>query len=275
MNSKHLIIQNKPTKNKIMNLYRLSELFDRNINNSINFVILPECFNSPYGVNYFIEYAEELNINDKNPTVKFLYDYSIRYPKIYFVAGSIPEKKNDKYFNTCTVWKNGEIITIYIKIHLFDVDIPDQVCFKESKTVSAGDKPVYFDTEFGRIGLGICFDLRFNNLSNYYAENKCDIIIYPGNFTTYTGKLHWELLLRTRAVDSQCWVIGCSSATNHDLEYHSYGHSMVVEPWGKVVSPEINDQENVFVCEIHPELAKSFRRSIPIQNNKVNFCKNF
>jgi omega-amidase len=268
MISEHLIIQNQPGQDKLVNLKKVRFLIDSNYKSSVNFIILPECFNCPYGTVYFKDYAEELAITPKNPTVQMLHEISIDYPSVYIIGGTIPEKDKDKYYNTCTIWINGKIIDTYRKIHLFDINIPDKVNFKESDVLSPGTKPTIVETPYGNIGIGICFDLRFNNLSNYYADKNCHIIVYPGSFTQYTGQLHWELLLRARAVDSQCWVIGVSTALNLELDYHSYGHSMVVEPWGKVTSLDISDQEAVFIEKINIDLCKYFQNNVPIKANK-------
>lgn len=269
--SQHLIIQSKPLVSKFETLKNIKQLISTHINDSINFIILPECFNCPYGVKYFKEYAEELVVSTNNPTIHTLHKISINYPTVYLIAGTIPEKQGDNYYNTCTIWFCGEIIGSYRKIHLFDINIPDQINFKESDVLSPGTKPSIINTPYGKIGIGICFDLRFNSLSNYYAENDCQIIIYPGSFSQYTGKLHWELLLRARAVDSQCWIIGVSSALNTDFDYKSYGHSMVIDPWGKIMSPNIKDKECAIIEKIDVAMCKYFQNNIPLKNNKVIF----
>ena len=273
MSSEHLIIQIKSSTNKLDTLEKVRQIINLNIRDSVNFIILPECFNCPYGIKYFKEYAEELIISPKNPTIQMLHEISVDYSDIYIIGGTIPEKDGDKYYNTCTVWLGGKIIASYRKIHLFDINIPDKVKFIESDILSPGSTPTIIETPYGKVGLGICFDLRFNNLSNYYAHHDCDIIVYPGSFTQYTGKLHWELLLRARAVDSQCWIIGVSTALNKELDYHSYGHSMVVEPWGKIVSPQIEDEETVFIAKININECKYFQNNIPIKANIVELFK--
>lgn len=131
--------------------------------------------------------------------------------------------------------------------------------------LSAGEKPVFFKTPWGNIGLGICFDLRFVKLANYYKENDCKLICYPGNFTKWSGDLHWKLLLRARAVDNQCFIIGCSNALNEDANYHAYGHSIIVNPWGKVLN-EFSEKECVSITEINIEETENIRKSIPLNN---------
>jgi predicted amidohydrolase len=265
--SNHLIIQNKPTKSKTFNLLKIKTLITENKISNINFIILPECFNCPYGIEYFKEYAEELVISENNPTISFLHEISKLNPEIYLIGGSIPEKYNESYYNTTTVWLNGEMICVYRKMHLFDIAINDKIVFKESSVLTPGKNPSFFTTPYGRIGLGICFDLRFNDLSNYYSKNNCDMIVYPGSFSKYTGELHWELLLRTRAVDSQCWTLGISTAFNPDLNYQSYGHSLICDPWGRVVSEKLGDKEGVIIVKIDTRICKSFQDSIPVRKS--------
>jgi len=252
------IIQNKPSIEKISNIY---DIFCSIKDDDFDILVFPEFFNSPYGIKYFKEYAEELS--EGNTTYDALQIKSEILENKYIVAGSIPEKDGDKYYNTCSVWLNGEIICKYRKINLFDIDIKKcGLKFSESSVLSPGLEPAMFDTQWGKIGLGICFDLRFNQLSNYYAKNGCFMIIYPGCFTQYTGDLHWELLLRARAVDSRCYIVGCSTATNYDMEYKSYGHSMIVSPMGEVLS-KLDDKEDIIDKDIYPSKSEYMKESIP------------
>lgn len=272
MISYHLIIQNKPTDDKIKNLERVQSLINKQFESRVNFIILSEFFNCPYGIKYIPLYAEELIPNNLNPTVKMLYDLSIKYTNVYIIGGSIPEIREGKYYNTCTIWLNGEMICLYSKIHLFDINSKNLSCkiFKESQILNAGSKPTYFDTKYGRIGLGICYDIRFNFLSNYYLDNSCDIIIYPFTFSEITGQLHIELLLRARAVDSQCWTIGVTSARDHITDYNSFGQSFIVNPYGSVEVTSIKQIENTFIHKINLEHNKYFKNMIPLDENKKN-----
>jgi len=150
---------------------------------------------------------------------------------------------------------------------LFDVNFQDAniFVFRESDVLSPGDKPAFFNTPWGNIGLGICFDLRFNKLSNYYKENDCKLICYPGNFTQWSGNLHWELLLRARAVDNQCFIIGCSNALNVDMEYKSYGNSMIVDPWGQVLI-KYDNSINSNVQNLDIKQTEKMKKCIPLKN---------
>lgn len=260
------IIQNRPQHDKTFNINMILKNFIKD--DDFDILVFPEFFNSPYGIKYFTEYAEELK--EGNQTYDALKLFSETYENKYIVAGSIPEKDKDKYYNTCTVWYNGSIICTYRKINLFDINIKKTgVRFSESSVLSPGTTPAMFDTPWGKIGLGICFDLRFNQLANFYARNKCFMIIYPGCFTQFTGNLHWELLLRARAIDSRCFIVGCSTAVNPHLEYKSYGHSMIVAPLGNILG-QLDDKVGIINQIIYPDDVKDMRESIP--ENHIYYC---
>lgn len=128
--------------------------------------------------------------------------------------------------------------------------------------ISAGNNPAIFETPWGKIGLGICFDLRFPELANYYYEQGCFLICYPGCFTMTTGAMHWELLNRSRALDNQIFVASCSTARNMDGIYVSWAHSMVVNPWGNILD-NLEEDEDVMVVDLDLEEIKRIRESIP------------
>lgn len=186
------------------------------VKNGSNFVILPECFNSNYSIDSFPIEAEEIpnvisECSDTTPTSKLLYNMA-KENKIYLL-GCFPERYNDKIYNSSIVINpNGELLCKYRKTHLFDIDIPNKITFQESKSLTPGNDIVVFDTNYCKIGLGICYDLRFPKLSNIMRDKGAKILIFPGSFNLTTGPLHWELLLRSRANDNQLYVIGCSPA---------------------------------------------------------------
>lgn len=206
-------------------------------------VALPECFNCPYGTKYFGEYAETIpdgfTSSELSKTAKEL--------GIFLIGGSIPEREAGKLFNTCTVWgPQGDLIAKHRKMHLFDIDIPGGIRFKESEVLSAGNSFSTFtvDENF-KVGLGICYDIRFEEMARIYRNMGCNLLVYPGAFNMTTGPLHWELLQRGRAVDSQCFVATASPARDTDSDYVAYGHSMVVDPWGKVIKSAADVEETV------------------------------
>lgn len=158
-------------------------------------VLLPEIWNSPYSNDSFPVYAEDIDAG-ASPSTAMLSELA-RILKITIVGGSIPERSGDKLYNTCCVFgTDGKLIGKHRKIHLFDIDIPGRMTFKESKTLTAGESPTIVDTEVGCIGIGICYDIRFQELASIYAARGAHLLCYPGAFNMTTGPLHWELLQR-------------------------------------------------------------------------------
>jgi len=237
-------------------------------------IVLPECFNSPYGHVHFPVYAEHIGYIPGKPynvdrsgseSVKML-SSAAKQTGTWLVGGSIPERDiaDNKVYNTCTVYTpQGELIAIHRKIHLFDIDIPGKIKFKESETLTGGANMNYFDTEFARIGLGICYDIRFPEVAMISARQGCQVLIYPGAFNMTTGPLHWELLQRARAVDNQVFVAMCSPARDLTAGYHAWGHSMVVDPMAKVIG-EADEKEAIIFAYIDPQLFEKARGGIPV-----------
>ncbi|GFP79493.1 omega-amidase chloroplastic [Phtheirospermum japonicum] len=164
-------------------------------------ILLPEIWNSPYSNDCFPVYAEDIDAGgDASPSTAMLAELS-RSLKITIVGGSIPERSGDRVYNTCCVFgTDGKLKAKHRKIHLFDIDIPGKMTFKESKTLTAGETPTIVDT-------GICYDIRFQELAAIYAARGAHLICYPGAFNMTTGPLHWELLQRARAADCQKTVL--------------------------------------------------------------------
>ncbi|KAG6811174.1 hypothetical protein H0H92_008658 [Tricholoma furcatifolium] len=214
-------------------------------------IVLPECFNSPYGHVHFPVYAEEIGFTPGKP---------------YDVAKSNSESvkmlsATAKEIGTWII--GGDLIATHRKVHLFDIDIPGKIKFKESETLTGGTTTNFFDTEFARIGLGICYDVRFPELAMISARKGCHVLVYPGAFNMTTGPLHWELLQRARAVDNQVFVSMCSPARDMSAGYHAWGHSMVVDPMAKVIA-EAAEGEEIIYAEIDPQTYGDARGGIPV-----------
>lgn len=234
---------------------------------SIDLTILPECFNSPYSVSEFANYAERIPDGE---STRFLSQLA-KENKIYLVGGSIPELGDDgKVYNTSVTFdREGQVIGKHRKAHLFDIDIPGGITFKESITLTGGDKATVFNLpEFGNVGEGICYDIRFPELAALAAREKnAFAMVYPGAFNTVTGPLHWHLLARARAVDKQIFVLLCSPSRNLDLSYHAYGHSLVVDPNGNIIA-EAGEDEEIVIAELDPELLTKTRAGIPVTTQR-------
>jgi len=235
-------------------------------------IVLPECFNSPYGVVHFPVYAEKIEytpgqqydvVNSESESVKML-SAAAKETGAWLIGGSIPEKADGKVYNTCTVYSpKGDLIAMHRKVHLFDIDIPGKIKFKESETLTGGTTLSFFDTGFARIGLGICYDVRFPEMAMVAARKGCQVLIYPGAFNLTTGALHWELLQRARAVDNQVYFSMCSPARDMSAGYHAWGHSMVVDPMGSVID-EAAEEETVIHVHIDPKQFHKTRAEIPV-----------
>ncbi|XP_042337233.1 omega-amidase NIT2-like, partial [Plectropomus leopardus] len=156
---------------------------------------MQECFNSPYGTGYFPQYAERI----PGESTRLLSEAAAE-SRVYLVGGSIPEEDGGKLYNSCTVFgPDGELILKHRKIHLFDIDVPGKIRFQESETLTPGHSLSMFETPFCKVGVGICYDMRFAELAQLYGRKGCQLLVYPGAFNMTTGPAHWELLQRGRS----------------------------------------------------------------------------
>ena len=249
---------------KKANLKKAGSLIADSADRNADFIVLPEMFNCPYSNDKFVEYGE--NEHD-SCTLNTISQLAESY-NVYILAGSIPEREGDKLYNTSYLLdKTGSIIAKHRKMHLFDIDVKGRITFKESDVLTAGDDFTIADTDFGRIGIGICYDVRFVELARIMAEKGAEILFYPGAFNQTTGPAHWELLFRSRALDNQVFCIGVAPALNIDASYHSYGHSIAVNPWGEVIA-QAGEKEELVICEIDLSEIKKVREELPVLKNK-------
>lgn len=254
---------------KVANLQRAATLIEKAVKDQpdTKLVVLPECFNSPYATDKFRAYAEI--IGPESQSVNFLSKLASKF-RIILVGGSIPEldPKTDKIYNTSIIFnEEGKLIGTHRKVHLFDMDIPNGITFQESLTLSGGEKPTTLDTTYGKIGVGICYDMRFPELAMISARKGAFAMIYPAAFNTVTGPLHLNLLVRARAVDNQIYVILASPARSFDGSYQAYGHSMVVSPRGDVLA-EAGEGEEILYSDLDPRAIEQFRSGVPVTTQR-------
>lgn len=253
------LVQSRVGKDRTKNLENAAKLIAEAKKGGAKLVALPECFNSPYGTKFFNEYAESI---PNGPTCQML-SQAAKDHSIYLVGGTFPEVENNKFYNTCTVWNpEGKLLVKYRKMHLFDIDIPGGITFKESDVLHAGNELVTFDFEGVKVGLGICYDMRFEELAKLYRLQGCELLIYPGAFNMTTGPIHWELLQRARALDNQVYVFAISPARN-EQGYIAWGHSQITNPWGKV-TVRAGHEEEIIYDDIELEECDKIRQQIPI-----------
>jgi len=260
------LIQLSVGANKSDNLIRAANKISEAVEKGANIVSLPECFNSPYGTQYFKEYSEPV---PTGPSSQALKEAALKN-KVYLIGGSIPECHDGKFYNTSTVWcPQGNLVATHRKIHLFDIDIPGKMTFKESDALSPGNSFTTFPTPWCEVGVGICYDIRFAELAQIYAKKGCKLLVYPGAFNMTTGPAHWELLSRARAVDNQVYVAIPSPARDTQATYIAWGHSSVVSPWGEVIA-KASEKEDIIYADVDLEFLEGVRNQIPIGFQKRN-----
>ena len=184
---------------------------------------------------------------------------------IHLLAGSVLEAgaPGGRLYNTSVLLgPDGERRAVYRKIHLFDAEVGDGATYRESDVVASGDGPVTADTPFGIVGLSICYDLRFPELYRALSAAGAVLLTVPSAFTLMTGKDHWEVLLRARAIENQSYVLAPAQGGRHTDQRITYGHAMVVDPWGLVVA-RASDGEGIALAELDPELVARVRRNLP------------
>lgn len=257
--------------NKKNNISKADKYIRESMKDNPNIIVLPECFVCPYDINVFKKNSECVleSFNDKDsPATYMLYKCSRDYPNVYIFGGSIIEKEIKEngdifLYNTCLVFHNGKLIKKYRKVNLYKIQI-DEHSFCEGDILNSGNKPTIVNTIYGKIGLGICYDVRFNDLAKYYQEAGCKMIIYPGSFNRFTGPKHWLVLQQARALDNQLFVISCSAACNFGSSYESYGKSYIISPWGSIVSETKLDKEEILSSLINLSEITEIRRKLPI-----------
>merc|ERR1712142_195855 len=265
------LFQMKVSHNKSANVSKACNFINTAVkDHKADSVVLPECFNSSYGTQYFKQFAEY--DDQESFTINSIKDQLAKTP-VTIIAGSIPEKsktENDKYYNTSyTLNPSLEMIAKHRKIHLFDINIPGKISFQESKTLNPGNSITTFafpEKDFVKAGVGICYDIRFPELALAMRHKfQTNLLVYPGAFNMTTGPAHWELLARARAVDNQLYVAAVSPSRDMDATYNAWGHSTVVGPWGDVLTTT-DENESIIYTDIDVEKAKEIRQNIPIRN---------
>lgn len=250
--------------NKQENIDSAKAMILEAVEKKADFIVLPEMFNCPYENEKFIEYCE---VESESTTLRQISKLAGEN-NIYILAGSIPEKEGKNLYNTSYLFdKNGEIIAKHRKIHLFDIDVEGEIYFKESDVLTAGNSFTIAETEFCKIAIGICYDIRFPELARIAALEGAKIIFYPGAFNLTTGPAHWELLFRTRALDNQLYCIGVAPALNKEANYNSFGHSIITNPWGEI-KKEASYEPALIIEDIDLEEIEKVRNELPLLKNR-------
>lgn len=247
------------------NLVEAKRLIELAAKQGAKIVALPEYF-CIMGTKDFDKVTVREKPND-GPIQTFLAKTAKQY-KVWIIAGSVPLVSNfpNKVRNSCLVYNDkGEQVARYDKIHLFGLDLGTEH-YHEENTIESGDQIVTVETPYGKIGLSICYDLRFPEL--YRAMGEVDMIMVPSAFTETTGKAHWESLIRARAIENQCYVVASAQGGYHLSGRETHGNSMIVDPWG-VVLDRLPRGSGVVIANINREYLSSLRQSLPALKHKT------
>lgn len=257
-------IQMSTVADKMENVRTVKAYLEKIKDENPDFVILPEMFCCPYQTENFPIYAEK----EGGPVWQQLSGYAKQYG-IYLIGGSMPEKDAEgNVYNTSYIFdREGKQIGKHRKVHLFDIDVKGGQTFKESDTLTAGDSDTVFDTEFGKIGVMLCFDIRFPELSRMMVNDGAKVIFVPAAFNMTTGPAHWELSFRTRALDNQIYMVGCAPARDVSAGYISWGHSIVTDPWGRVTGM-LDENEGILLAELDMDYEEQVREELPLLKSR-------
>ncbi len=270
--SKVAAIQMASGPNVKANLAEAEKLIKIAVQQKAELVVLPENF-AIMGTSETdkVKIAEEFG---SGLLQNFLKDQAIKN-NIWLVGGTIPilSKESGKVFAACLLYNaEGELVTRYDKIHLFDVTIEaTDESYTESETITPGDKIVVVDTPFGRLGLAVCYDLRFPEIFRAMVEENMDICALPSAFTSLTGKVHWESLLRARAIENLSYMIAADQGGYHVGGRETHGDSMIVDPWGLVLN-RLPHGTGVVVANIDIEKLEHTRKMFPVLKHKRFSC---
>lgn len=257
-------IQMPTVKDKIQNIRTAGTYIEKIKAENPDFVILPEMFCCPYQTENFPVYAEK----EGGPSWQAMSDYARKY-HIYLIAGSMPEADDSgNVYNTSYIFdRDGKQIGKHRKAHLFDINVKNGQHFKESDTLTSGDHATVFDTEFGKMGVMICYDIRFPEFARTMVLDGARMIFVPAAFNMTTGPAHWELTFRARALDNQIYMLGCAPARDTQAGYISWGHSIVTDSWGKVMK-QLDEKEGILIEEIDLDREDQIREQLPLLKHR-------
>ena len=260
-------IQMASGPNVSANLSEAERLIKIAVEQGAKLIVLPEYF-AIMGVKD-TDKVKVGEVEGKGPIQQFL-SSTAKKRDVWIVAGSIPlqSETKDKVYNACMVYDNqGKQVARYNKIHLFGLNLGNEK-YHEEATITPGNQVVTVDSPFGKIGLSICYDLRFPEL--YRAMGEVDLILVPAAFTETTGKAHWETLIRARAIENQCYVLAPAQGGYHASGRETHGDSMIVDPWG-VVLDRLPRGSGVVIASMNLDYQSSLRKSLPALKHRTIF----
>lgn len=265
-------IQMASGPNVSANLIEASKQITSAVQAGAKLIVLPENFAFMGFKN-----TDQVNIAEEDgagPIQDFLSEQA-KKNKVWLISGTIPVKSalENKVYAACLVYnEKGERVSRYNKIHLFDVHLEiTSETYNESETVEAGNEVVVVETPFGKIGIAVCYDLRFPELFRKLVLRGAEIIVLPSAFTAVTGKAHWEVLLRARAIENLCYVVASAQGGYHVNGRETHGDSMVVDPWGTIIN-RLPHGSGYILADIDTESIHKLRKNFPVLQHRKISC---
>lgn len=270
--SKCAAIQMASSPNVASNLLEAEKLIAEAAKDGVKLVALPENF-ALMGV-HELDKVKVREQDGKGIIQTFLSETAKKYA-VWIVAGTVPlvASADNKVRAACLIYNDkGERVARYDKVHLFDVSVPDtDEEYRESDSIEHGNEPLVIETPFGKLGVAVCYDLRFPEFFRKMLEQGMEIVVVPSAFTAETGAAHWEVLLRARAIENLCYVIAPNQGGFHLNGRKTFGHSMIIDPWGGVL--DCYKTGSGFVsAEIDIERLEKVRASFPVLEHRRFHC---
>lgn len=222
-------------------------------------VVLPEMFICPYNKKAILSAAQPEGGEAWQSMAE-----AAQKSHVYLAAGSIPESEDGHIYSTCWIFdREGKQIGKYRKMHMFDIDVEGGQYYNESSVITAGNEICVAETEFGPIGIAICYDVRFPEQFRLMQQRGAKAVVLPASFNRTTGPAHWELLMRARALDQEIYVLGCAAAGDLAGSYNGWGHSIAVDPWGTIME-ELGEGPGILMASVDFAKADQVRAQIPV-----------
>ena len=245
------------------NFEKSKKFLEESLNSNPDFILLPECF-------LYLSNKSKIMIQMNHDSIKYYKNFS-KTNKVYLLLGSLPITENDKLFNrSILINPDGKIISMYDKIHMFDIILKNGESYKESDFYSPGNELKMTNVLGHSIGHSICYDLRYPKMYRALAKKGANIIVIPSAFTYTTGKAHWHTLVKARAIENGVFILAPNQWGVNNENRSTYGHSLVVDPWGEILA-EAKDNEMILTAELNLDKVQDCQNAIPVLENDRNF----
>ncbi len=267
-------LQYSSAKNEKDTLVTIKDLIDKALDVEAELITLPECATSLQKNSFLTN--ELAKTEDENISLQILKEIA-KLNSVFILIGSLPIKVDDKLVNrSFLVGPKGDVLYKYDKIHLFDVNLPNGDVYRESDTYKSGNKAIIAEIKKNniKIGLTICYDLRFPHLYQDLAVNGAEIIVVPSAFSNLTGPVHWHTLLKARAIETGAFIIAPAQTGSHECGRTSYGHSLIISPWGEILK-DAKDEIGIIHANINLDEVIKARRAVPALNSRKDYLTNF